>query len=299
MWTWWWSTTATSRRSRMAWKRRRSMCGLTKALVRLLQERTEDGYVLRVDLRLRPIPARPRWRSPPPRRWPITSAKGRPGSGPPTSMARPMAGDLEVGRAVLADLLPFVWRRVLDYQAIADVHAMKREIHAFRGHDVVAVEGHNVKLGRGGIREWNSSSRRSSHRRRARSRPTVSAHPGGPGHAGGDRWIAPEVRDDLAEAYVFLRRVEHRLQMVADAQTHSLPEQHAALKASPASWAMRTATASRPLWWSASSGGSAHYAQLFEDNAPPRLLARRTDVPGRDGRPRHPGALSAWASASR
>ena len=67
--------------------------------------------------------------------------------------ARPCAGDLAAGRALLHDLSPFIWRRHLDFAAVADIHAMKRQIHAYRGHAEIAVEGHNIKLGRGGIRE--------------------------------------------------------------------------------------------------------------------------------------------------
>ena len=67
--------------------------------------------------------------------------------------ARPAAGDLELGRRFLADLAPFIWRKYFDYAAIADIHAMKRQIHAVRGHERVVVPGHDVKLGRGGIRE--------------------------------------------------------------------------------------------------------------------------------------------------
>ena len=49
--------------------------------------------------------------------------------------------------------MPFIWRKYFDYAAIADIAAMKRQIHAVRGHDEIAVAGHDVKLGRGGIRE--------------------------------------------------------------------------------------------------------------------------------------------------
>ena len=58
-----------------------------------------------------------------------------------------------MGESLLKELVPFIWRKYLDYAAIADVHAMKRQMHAYRGHDEIAVEGHNIKLGRGGIRE--------------------------------------------------------------------------------------------------------------------------------------------------
>ena len=67
--------------------------------------------------------------------------------------ARPCAGDIAAGEAFLKELAPFIWRKYLDYAAVADVHAMKRQIHAYKGHDEIAVEGHNIKLGRGGIRE--------------------------------------------------------------------------------------------------------------------------------------------------
>ena len=67
--------------------------------------------------------------------------------------ARPCAGDRAAGEHFMRDLAPFVWRKYLDYATIADVHEMKRQIHAYRGHGEIAVEGHNIKLGRGGIRE--------------------------------------------------------------------------------------------------------------------------------------------------
>ena len=67
--------------------------------------------------------------------------------------ARACAGDIEAGVAFLAELAPFIWRRNLDFAAIADIHAMKRQIHAFRGFGGIGVAGHNIKLGAGGIRE--------------------------------------------------------------------------------------------------------------------------------------------------
>ena len=67
--------------------------------------------------------------------------------------ARPVAGDIAAAEAFLAELQPYVWRKYMDYAAIADVHSIKRQIHAHKGHGEIAVKGHNVKLGRGGIRE--------------------------------------------------------------------------------------------------------------------------------------------------
>ena len=67
--------------------------------------------------------------------------------------ARACAGDIAMGEALLHQIAPFVWRKYLDFAAVADIHAMKRQINAYRGHGEIAVEGHNIKLGRGGIRE--------------------------------------------------------------------------------------------------------------------------------------------------
>ena len=67
--------------------------------------------------------------------------------------ARACAGDLQTGAQFLAGLRPFIWRRYLDFAAIEDIQSIKRQIHAHVGHREVAVAGHNIKLGRGGIRE--------------------------------------------------------------------------------------------------------------------------------------------------
>src|SRR5262249_43142295 len=139
--------------------------------------------------------------------------------------ARPCAGDIDAGDALLGEIAPFVWRRHLDYAALGDIHDMKRQMHAFRGHNEVAVEGHNIKQGRGGIRDieffvQTQQLIAGGRHPDLRVRPTLEALDLLAGHG----WIEREVRDDLAESYVFLRRVEHRLQMVADEQTHTLPE---------------------------------------------------------------------------
>ncbi len=126
---------------------------LTRRLVRILQDRTEHGYVFRTDLRLRPDPGST------PLAIPVEAAltyyEGRGQNWERAAMikARPVAGDMEAGEAFLRELRPYVWRKYMDYAAIADVHSIKRQIHAHKGHGEIAVKGHNVKLGRGGIRE--------------------------------------------------------------------------------------------------------------------------------------------------
>lgn len=243
---------------------------MTKALVRMLQERTGDGYVLRVDLRLRPDPGSTQVALSTAAALAYYEREGATWERAAYIKARPVAGDLDVGRDFLADLSPFVWRRIMDYQAIADVHAMKREIHAFRGHEVVAVEGHNVKLGRGGIREVEFfvqtqqliAGGRDPNLRSPRTLSALDA-------LVRDRWIASDVRDELAEAYEFLRRVEHRIQMVADAQSHTLPEQKEML----AQFARFMSYPDRDAFAAALverlTRVQRHYAQLFEDAPPP------------------------------
>ena len=126
---------------------------ITKALARLLQERTGEGYVLRVDLRLRPDPAATAVALAIPSAYAYYETLGQNWERAAMIKARPVAGDKEIGAHFLAELSPFIWRKYFDYGSIADIHAMKRQIHAFRGHEQVTVPGHDIKLGRGGIRE--------------------------------------------------------------------------------------------------------------------------------------------------
>src|SRR5262249_54177028 len=166
----------------------------------------------------------------------------------------------------LKELVPFIWRKYLDYAAIADVHAMKRQMHAYRGHDEIAVEGHNIKLGRGGIREIEffvqtqqliAGGRPPELRRRQALAMLATLAAGG--------WIGEQAARDLAAAYCFLRQVEHRLQMVADEQTHVLPADPAALDR----FARFLGFAGRDEFAAALLGHmrkvQGHYARLFED----------------------------------
>src|SRR6202007_2869511 len=116
---------------------------------------------------------------------------------------------------------PFVWRKHLDFAALADVHDMKRQMQTYRGQSEIAVEGHNVKVGRGGIREVEFFAQTQQliaggRHAQLRVRPTLE----GPGGLRGSHGITYQARDELSAAYQFLRRVEHRLQMIADEQTH-------------------------------------------------------------------------------
>jgi [glutamine synthetase] adenylyltransferase / [glutamine synthetase]-adenylyl-L-tyrosine phosphorylase len=204
---------------------------LTRELVKLLQERTADGYVFRVDLRLRPDPSSTQIAISTDAALDYYESRGQTWERAALIKARACAGDLAAGAKFISELSPFIWRKYLDYTAVADVHAMKQQIHVYRGHGEIAVEGHNVKLGRGGIREIEffvqtqqliAGGRHSVLRDRGTVATLVALAAGG--------WIDTAARDELTAAYSFLRLVEHRLQMRADEQTHSLPSDPAELE---------------------------------------------------------------------
>ena len=198
---------------------------MMRRLIRIMQERTADGYVFRIDLRLRPDPGST------PLALPISAAlhyyesRGQNWERAAMIKARPVAGDIKAGDAVLHELSPYIWRKYLDYAAIADIHSIKRQIHAYKGHGEIAVRGHNVKLGRGGIREiefFVQTQQLIAGGRfpELRGRRTVDML----AELCSLGWISRDTRDVLTEKYAYLRNVEHRIQMLEDEQTHILPE---------------------------------------------------------------------------
>ena len=126
---------------------------LARLILRLMDERTADGYVFRTDLRLRPDPGATPIAISTPAAESYYETLGQNWERAAMIKVRPVAGDLEAGDAFVKGLGPFVWRRNLDFASIRDIHSIKRQINAHRGGSEIAVAGHNVKLGRGGIRE--------------------------------------------------------------------------------------------------------------------------------------------------
>ncbi|WP_142849714.1 bifunctional [glutamine synthetase] adenylyltransferase/[glutamine synthetase]-adenylyl-L-tyrosine phosphorylase [Telmatospirillum sp. J64-1] len=198
---------------------------LTRDLVKILEERTADGYVFRTDLRLRPDPGST------PAAVSLSAAEtyyeafGQNWERAAMIKARQVAGDEQSGQFFRSLLRPFIWRKSLDFAAIQDIHSIKRQIHAHRGGGTIAVAGHNIKLGRGGIREieffaqtqqliWGG---RDPEMRSPRTVEALRALAQA-GH------VAPDVAEEMVEAYVFLRDLEHRLQMIDDKQTQELPK---------------------------------------------------------------------------
>ncbi|WP_264044955.1 bifunctional [glutamine synthetase] adenylyltransferase/[glutamine synthetase]-adenylyl-L-tyrosine phosphorylase [Methylobacterium flocculans] len=238
---------------------------LAQGIARLLQERTADGYVHRVDYRLRPDPGST------PAALSLNAAYvyyenlGQNWERAAYIKARAVAGDIPAGEQFLANLRPFIWRKYFDFASIADVHAMKRQIHAVRGHDTLAVAGHDIKLGRGGIREIEFFVQTQQlvfggRRPELRGRRTVAMLDG----LTRDGWIDATARDELTEAYAFLRTVEHRLQMVRDEQTQRLPVESEELErfAHFAGFETRAAFEAALLHHARRVQG--HYALLFE-----------------------------------
>ena len=204
---------------------------LAQGIAKLLQERTADGYVHRVDYRLRPDPGSTPTAIGLESAYVYYETTGQNWERAAFIKARPIAGDISAGEAFLKELTPFVWRKYFDFAAIADVHAMKRQIHAVRGHEALAVAGHDIKLGRGGIREIEFFVQTQQlvfggRRPELRGRSTLAMLAA----LQSDGWISETARDELTEAYDFLRMVEHRIQMVRDEQTQRLPSSAAALE---------------------------------------------------------------------
>jgi [glutamine synthetase] adenylyltransferase / [glutamine synthetase]-adenylyl-L-tyrosine phosphorylase len=238
---------------------------ITQGLARLLQQRTGDGYVFRVDLRLRPDPASTQVAISTEAALFYYEREGRTWERAAMIKARPCAGDANAGEALMAEIAPFVWRKHLDFAALADVHDMKRQMQTFRGQSEIAVESHNVKVGRGGIREIEFFAQTQQliaggRHPELRVRPTLEAL----NVLTASNWITFAARDELTAAYLFLRRVEHRLQMVADEQTHTLPEEPEAVErfANFLGYESRAAFAHDLLGHLNIVQG--HYAKLFE-----------------------------------
>jgi glutamate-ammonia-ligase adenylyltransferase len=255
---------------------------LARDLLRILQERTDAGYVFRTDLRLRPDPAST------PLAMSVTAAEtyyegmGQNWERAAMIKARPVAGDIAAGELFLRRLRPFIWRKHLDFAAIQDIHSIKRQIHAVKGHRDIAVGGHNIKLGRGGIREieffaqtqqliWGG---RNPALRQSRTCDAIRALV----DAGR---VASRTADDMIESYRFLRHVEHRLQMVEDRQTQTLPPAGPELDAFARFAGFATTEAFAAELLRHLGNVEDHYAELFEEapslGGPGNLVFTGTD----------------------
>jgi glutamate-ammonia-ligase adenylyltransferase len=242
---------------------------VTKGLVRALSEQTQDGYVFRTDLRLRPDAGATQIALSTEGALIYYESMGQNWERAAMIKARPCAGDIAAGEGFLAELKPFLWRRSLDFAAIEDIHSIKRQIHIHKGHGKIAIAGHNIKLGRGGIREIEFFVQTQQlilggREPKLRGRTTCGMLEA----LSGLGLITQKAAEELIQAYLFLRMVEHRLQMVEDAQTHALPVEPESLEhiAHFCGFAKRSAFEARLR--AVFETVQRHYAALFE-NAPP------------------------------
>ena len=204
---------------------RASFIKATREMAATLSDLTGEGYVFRTDLRLRPDP------SVTPVCMGIDAAEryyeslGRTWERAAYIKARVCAGDHQGGEAFLNGMRPFVWRKHLDFAAIEDAHNMRVRIREHKGlGGKLDLSDHNMKLGRGGIREieFFTQTRQIIAGGRdpdLRVRGTLE----GLAQLQEKGWISDEVCDRLSDHYRYHRTIEHRLQMINDAQTHNLP----------------------------------------------------------------------------
>ncbi|RDE10446.1 bifunctional [glutamine synthetase] adenylyltransferase/[glutamine synthetase]-adenylyl-L-tyrosine phosphorylase [Pelagibacterium lacus] len=239
---------------------------LLRRLVAIMQDRTADGYVFRTDVRLRPDPGST----------PIAlsvdaalgyyESRGQNWERAAWIKARPCAGDLGVGHGFLKELAPFIWRKHLDFAMIADIQAMKRQINIHRKVGAERVLGHNVKLGRGGIREieffvQTQQLIAGGRDPDLRVRPTVKALAA----LVAGRWIGADTARELEETYWFLRAVENRLQMQRDEQTHVMPETEAGVGEIALLMGYAERAAFEADYRAALARVSEYYAELFSE----------------------------------
>jgi glutamate-ammonia-ligase adenylyltransferase len=199
---------------------------VTRRMTAILSEVKDGGYVFRTDLRLRPdasvmpvclsMEAAERYYESVGRTWERAAY----------IKARVCAGDQAAGARFLQTLRPFVWRKHLDFAAIQDAHDMRLKIRDHKGlGGPVTLEGHDMKLGRGGIREIEFFTQTRQLIAGGRDASLRLRGTGEGLHAlAGAGWIGADVADTLLDHYRHHREVEHRVQMFADAQTHHLPQ---------------------------------------------------------------------------
>jgi len=195
-----------------------------REIISLLSEVTENGYVFRTDVRLRPDPAST----------PIAlctdaaisyyESVGQTWERAAWIKARVIAGDQKAGAKFMRQMRPFIWRKNLDFAAIEDIYLIRQQIFSNSNRPAAPNPGYNVKLDVGGIREIELFVQTHQLIHGGRN-PELRIHGSlealvqlaNAGH------ISKTTCDKLSECYIFLRQIEHALQMVDDRQTHEIP----------------------------------------------------------------------------
>ncbi len=250
----------------------------TQDFTKLLHDKTKDGYVFRVDLRLRPDPGSTQAAIS------LSAAKiyyenlGQNWERAAMIKCRPIAGDTESCKDFMDFINSFTWQRSLDFGNIEDIHALKRQIDNKQGRLPKNLYGYNVKLGRGGIREieffvqtqqliWGG--RRPLLRNRSTCESLQTLVDSGE--------VRQETCDELTNCYRFLRKIEHRLQMVNNNQVHNLPYSENRITKLAAFIGYSDAESFISELSTIIATVQEHYARLFEDSP---SLASITDQGG-------------------
>ena len=271
----------------------RMLTRFAQAFTRIIDAQTAHGYVFRTDLRLRPDPG-----STPPAISTVSAdtyyrESARNWERAAMIKARTVAGDTARGNLFLEGLHPFIWRRHLDFEAMQDIRAIKHQIDASRSRDNEPIKGRNVKLGRGGIREieffvqaqqliWGGRDSSLRVRGTCQALDILVAT----GH------VTHGAALELKKAYRFLRTLEHRLQMVDDRQTHSLPESEEGIEEIAAFSSLGAASDLERALFETISVVERHYSRLFEEKTA-RVEVLRLDFTGEAP---DPGSLESLAS---
>ena len=238
---------------------------LVQGLVRLIAETSRDGYVFRVDLRLRPDAGSTQVAISIIAALDYYESQGQNWERAAMIKARACAGDPKTGAAFLKGIMPFIWRRHLDFAAIEDIHSIKRQIHAHEGHARIAVRGHNIKLGRGGIREIEFFAQTQQLILGGRNPDLrISSTLAALAALAAQNVITPDAARDATRAYVYLRTIEHRLQMIEDQQTHKIPDSEEGVAHIACFMGSADANAFRDAFTVVAQTVEAHYAKLFE-----------------------------------
>jgi glutamate-ammonia-ligase adenylyltransferase len=238
---------------------------LVRGLVKLIAETNQEGYVFRVDLRLRPDAGSTQVAISTAAALDYYESQGQNWERAAMIKARAVAGDPQTGAEFLKAIAPFIWRRHLDFAAIEDIHSIKRQIHAHEGHGEIAVAGHNIKLGRGGIREIEFFAQTQQlilggRNPALRASATLAALKA----LAANGTITLEAAEDMTHCYVYLRTLEHRLQMVEDQQTHKLPDSQEGLAHIACFMGYDGIPAFHAAFTKIAQTVEAHYARLFE-----------------------------------
>jgi [glutamine synthetase] adenylyltransferase / [glutamine synthetase]-adenylyl-L-tyrosine phosphorylase len=239
---------------------------VVRKVVALMQERIGGAYVFRTDLRLRPDPGSTPIAISVDAALAYYESRGQNWERAAWIKARPAAGDIAVGEAFLKQLSPYVWRKHLDFATIADIQAMKRQINVAKNVGEARVPGHNVKLGRGGIREIEFFTQTQQliaggREPALRVRPTTRALAA----LAAANWITPAAAADLTETYWYLRAIENRLQMLKDEQTHIMPETADGIAAVARLMGEADVPAFEARYLAALARVSGYYAELFSE----------------------------------